>query len=57
MLAHVRFLRFFGNMELSLLGCLDGNEDALLLASFSIKNGSEIRFWEVKWLGSTSLRK
>ena len=26
-------------------------------ASFSIKNGSEIRFWEDRWLGQTSLRE
>ena len=25
--------------------------------SFSIKNGSEIRFWEDKWLGNTTLRE
>jgi hypothetical protein len=25
--------------------------------AFSIKDGSEIRFWEDKWLGTTSLRK
>jgi hypothetical protein len=27
------------------------------LGSFSIKDGSEIRFWEDKWLGNTSLRE
>ena len=26
-------------------------------ASFSIKNGSEIRFWEDRWLGQTTLRE
>jgi hypothetical protein len=26
-------------------------------ASFSIKDGSEIRFWEDKWFGNTSLRE
>ena len=25
--------------------------------SFSIKDGSEIRFWEDKWLGNTALRE
>jgi hypothetical protein len=24
---------------------------------FSIKDGSEVRFWEDKWLGTTSLRE
>jgi hypothetical protein len=24
---------------------------------FSIKNGSEVRFWEDKWLGATTLRE
>jgi hypothetical protein len=27
------------------------------LGSFSIKDGSEIRFWEDKWLGNTTLRE
>jgi hypothetical protein len=27
------------------------------LGSFSIKNGAEIRFWEDKWLGNTTLRE
>jgi hypothetical protein len=27
------------------------------LETFSIKDGSEIRFWEDKWLGTTSLRE
>jgi hypothetical protein len=26
------------------------------LGKFSIKDGSEIRFWEDKWLGTTTLR-
>jgi hypothetical protein len=27
------------------------------LGTFAIKDGLEIRFWEDKWLGATSLRK
>jgi hypothetical protein len=27
------------------------------LGSFSIKDGSEIRFWEDKWLGNATLRE
>jgi hypothetical protein len=27
------------------------------LKTFSIKDGLEIRFWEDKWLGTTSLQK
>jgi hypothetical protein len=27
------------------------------LGSFSIKDGSEIRFWEDKWLGTATLRE
>jgi hypothetical protein len=27
------------------------------LGTFSIKDGSEIRFWEDRWLGATSLRE
>jgi hypothetical protein len=27
------------------------------LGSFSIKDGSEIRFWEDRWLGATTLRE
>jgi hypothetical protein len=25
--------------------------------NFSIKDGSEVRFWEDKWLGTTTLRE
>jgi hypothetical protein len=40
------------------LGWPNGNEETLLRPQdFSIKDGSEIRFWEDKWLGTTSLRE
>jgi hypothetical protein len=38
------------------LGWSDGNEEVFLWPrDFSIKDGSEIRFWEDKWLGATFL--
>jgi hypothetical protein len=40
------------------LGWPDGNKETFFrLDSFSIKDGSEIWFWEDKWLGNTTLRE
>jgi hypothetical protein len=40
------------------LGWSDGNEEVFFWPrDFSIKDGSEIRFWEDKWLGATFLWK
>jgi hypothetical protein len=39
------------------LGWTHGNEEVFFfgLGSFSIKDGSEIRFWKDKWLGNATL--
>ena len=43
---------------LSFLGRTNGNEEIFFhYGSFSIKDGSEIRFWEDKWLGNATLRE
>jgi hypothetical protein len=41
-----------------LLGRTNGNKEFFFVhGSFSIRDGSEIRFWEDKWLGNASLRE
>ena len=38
-------------------GLMAAKKQFFLFGSFNIKDGSEIRFWEDKWLGTTSLRE
>ena len=37
-------------------GLMDAKNDFLNCGTFKLQNGEQIRFWEDKWLGSTSLK-
>ena len=37
-------------------GLMDAKSDFLNCGTFKLQNGKQIRFWEDKWLGSTSLK-
>ena len=37
-------------------GLMDAKNDFLNCGTFKLQNGKQIRFWEDKWLGSTSLK-
>jgi hypothetical protein len=52
------YLRFFGNLVIRIFW-LDSWQRRIFfgLGSFFIKDGSEIRFWEDKWLGNATLRE
>ena len=53
-----RYPKYTEAWGLSFLGRTNGNEEIFFhYGSFSIKDGSEIRFWEDKWLGSATLRE
>jgi hypothetical protein len=55
-LVRKRYLRFFRNRVIHILGWTYGNEEVFLWYGFVfIKDGSEIRFWEDKWLGNATL--
>jgi hypothetical protein len=54
MLAQRRSLRFFENQEIRIMAT---KKHLFPFGSFSIKNGAEIRFWEDRWLGTTTLRE
>jgi hypothetical protein len=53
-------LRFFGNLVIRInfwAGLMATKKFFFGLGYFSIKDGSEIRFWEDKWLGNATLRE
>jgi hypothetical protein len=57
-LAQKLYPRFFGNRETLIFGLVLWTQRSIFFpyGSFSIKDGSKIRFWENKWLGNTIVR-
>jgi hypothetical protein len=59
MLVQKRYHRFFGNLVTHIFGPDSWQQKKHFFGhgTFLIKDGSEIHFWEDKWLGNTSLRE